>query len=106
MQEYPVKRGLTKDLKSRMVTELRNNFGVDPQDAGSGHYRITYGALKYLDISAGADGKCVVIDTGSNRDASDAVILDTNKRFRKFLDAVTGFSTKERVKRAKSALEE
>ena len=34
--------------------------------------------------------------------AGDEVILDTNKRFRKFLDAITGFSTKERVKRAKS----
>ncbi len=36
---------------------------------------------------------------------SDDVIIDTNKRFRKYLDAITGFSTKERVKRAKSPAE-
>jgi hypothetical protein len=36
---------------------------------------------------------------------NDDVILDTNKRFRKYLDAITGFSTKERVKRAKSPVE-
>jgi hypothetical protein len=50
----------------------------------------------------GTDGKSVVIDTESDLNASDAVILDTNKRYRKYLDAVTGFSTKERVKRSKS----
>jgi hypothetical protein len=33
---------------------------------------------------------------------SDDMIMDTNRRFRKYLDAVTGFSTKERVKRAKT----
>jgi hypothetical protein len=37
---------------------------------------------------------------------SDDVIIDTNKRFRKYLDVITGFSTKERVKRAKSPAEE
>ncbi|MDD4137158.1 MAG: DUF5611 family protein, partial [Methanoregula sp.] len=30
MQEYPIKRGLTKDLEERVVTELKNCFGVEP----------------------------------------------------------------------------
>ena len=30
MQEYPIKRGLTKDLDARIVTELKNCFGVEP----------------------------------------------------------------------------
>jgi hypothetical protein len=47
----------------------------------------------------------VIIDTESDLTASDDVILDTNKKFRKYLDAITGFSTKERVKRAKSPTE-
>ncbi|MEN6611656.1 MAG: DUF5611 family protein [Methanoregulaceae archaeon] len=102
MQEYPIKRGLTKDLKSKMLDDLKTCFGVEPVDAGNGHFRITFGALKYLDISIGTGGKSIIIDTESNRDVSDEVILDTNKRFRTFLDRVTGFSTKERVKRAKS----
>jgi hypothetical protein len=33
------------------------------------------------------------------------VILDTNRRFRKYLDIVTGFSTKERMKKSKSVEE-
>jgi hypothetical protein len=37
---------------------------------------------------------------------ADDVIIDTNRRFRRYLDGVTGLSTKERVKRAKSGVEE
>jgi len=101
MQEYPIKRGLTKDLETRIVSELKNCFGVDPEKIGKG-YRIKLGALKRLDVTAGTNGKSIIIDTESDLTASDEIIIDTNKRFRKYLDVITGFSTKERVKRAKS----
>jgi hypothetical protein len=104
MQEYPIKRGLTKDVDARIVTELKNCFGVDPEKTIKG-YRIKSGALKRLDVSVGTGEKSVIIDTESDFSASDEVILDTNKRFRKYLDAITGFSTKERVKRVKSVPE-
>lgn len=100
MQEYPIKRGLTKDLPERMVAELKNCFGVEPVASGD-TFRISFGALRRLDVKAGAGNKSVIIDTESNMNVSDEVILDTNKRFRRYLDVVTGFSTKERVKRAK-----
>lgn len=101
MQEYPIKRGLTKDLEARTVAELKNCFGRDAEKTAKG-YRIGFGALKRLDITIGAGGKSVIIDTESDMKVTDEEIIDTNKRFRKFLDAVTGFNTKERVKRAKS----
>jgi len=104
MQEYPIKRGMTKDIDARIVAELKNCFGVDPEKTAKG-YRITSGALRRLDVSVGTGEKSVIIDTESDMSASDEVILDTNKRFRKFLDAITGFSTKERVKRVKSVPE-
>ncbi len=105
MQEYPIKRGLTKDLPARIVAELKNCFGVTPTESG-GIYRIRYGALKRLDVKAGAGGKSVIVDTESDMNVTDEVIIDTNKRFRKYLDAITGFSTKERVKRAKGEVTE
>jgi hypothetical protein len=105
MQEYPVKRGLTKDLGTRIDAELRNCFGVEPVQSGT-LFRIRFGALKRLDVKAGAGGKTVIIDTESDMNVADDVIIDTNRRFRRYLDAVTGFSTKERVKRAKSGIEE
>ena len=104
MQEYPVKRGLTKDLETRIIAELKTNFGVEPEKTATG-YRIKSGALKRLDVYVGPDGKSVIIDTESDLSASDDVIIDTNKRFRKYLDVITGFSTKERVKRAKNPAE-
>ncbi len=101
MQEYPVKRGLTKDLEARAVAELKNCFGADPEKTAKG-YRIRAGALKRLDVTIGPGGKTIIIDTESDISAPDDMIIDTNRRFRRYLDAVTGFSTKERVKRAKS----
>jgi hypothetical protein len=105
MQEYPIKRGLTKDLEARAVAEMKSCFGKEPEKIQKG-YRISYGAMKRLDVSIGTGGKSVIIDTESDVSSDDVVIIDTNKRFRKYLDAVTGFSTKERVKRAKSPVEE
>ena len=104
MQEYPIKRGLTKDLDARAAAELKACFGIDPEKTKTG-YRIRFGALKRLDVTIGTGGKSVIIDTESDVNTSDEVIIDTNKRFRKYLDAITGFNTKERVKRAKSAAE-
>jgi hypothetical protein len=101
MKEYPVKRGLAKDLSTRMVDALRECFGTDVHKIGD-HYQISYGALKLLDISIGKEGKTLVVHTESNKDATDEVIIDTNRRFRRYLDAATGYSTKERVKKAKS----
>jgi hypothetical protein len=105
MQEYPIKRGLTKDLEARAVAELKICFGAEPEKTKDG-YRIRAGALKRLDVKIGPGSKSVIIDTESDITAPDDVIIDTNRRFRTYLDAVTGFSTKERVKRAKSVVGE
>ena len=105
MQEYPIKRGLTHDLETRIVAELKVCFNVEPEKTANG-YRIKSGALKRLDVTAGAGGKSVIIDTESDMSVNDDVIIDTNKRFRNYLNAITGFSTKERAKRAKSPAED
>lgn len=101
MQEYPVKRGFTKDLDTTIIEGLKECFGTEAQRTGD-HYQISYGALTLLDISIGSGGKTVIVTTESDKDATDEVILDTNRRFRRYLDRVTGFTTKERVKKAKS----
>ncbi|HUU75052.1 MAG TPA: DUF5611 family protein [Methanoregulaceae archaeon] len=101
MQEYPVKRGYTKNLEVNIVEKLKEHFGTEIQNEG-GHYRISYGALKLLDVSIGDGEKSVVVDTESDTQANDEVILDTNRRFRRYLDDITGYSTKQRVKKAKT----
>lgn len=101
MQEYPVKRGYNRDLQGSIPKALRECFGVEPVRVGE-HYQLSYGALRLLDAAPGKDGKTLIVHTESDIAATDDVILDTNRRFREFLDKVTGYSTKERVKRAKS----
>jgi hypothetical protein len=105
MQEYPVKRGLTADLGIRMVDALRKCFGTEVREVGD-HYQISYGALRLLDVSVGKNGKTLIVHTESEAGAGDEVILDTNRRFRRYLDIATGYSTKERVKKAKTVEKE
>jgi hypothetical protein len=101
MQQYPVKRGFTKELESTMIKGLQSCFGVEPKH-DKGHYTIQYGALKVLDVSIGSDEKSMIVRTESDTSVSDEVILDTNRKFRQYLDLVTGYNTKERVKKAKT----
>ncbi|MDR3102462.1 MAG: DUF5611 family protein [Methanocalculaceae archaeon] len=109
MQEYEVKRGMIKDLPDRITTGFADIFETEPM-VKDGHYIISYGSLSRLEIWTGEKNKTVIIDTETNKevlsmpdDKADTLILDTNKRFRQYLDGVTGFTTKERVKRAKKA---
>ena len=104
MQEYQVKRGHSKDLAGDVEKAFTEGFGVRPEKNGN-TYAISYGALSRMEVRIGEGEKSVTIDTVSKRDADEATILDTNRRFRTFLDRVTGFSSKERVKRAKKAVE-
>ena len=104
MQEYPVKRGHTKDLNTTLVEGLKQCFGTEVKQLGD-HYQVSYGALTLLDVTLGEGGKTVILRTESDKNASDEVILDSNRRFRKYLDFVTGYSTKERVKKVKSVEE-
>jgi hypothetical protein len=105
MQEFQVKRGHTKDLGGTVETSFIECFGVRPEGR-EGIYAISYGALSRMEVRIGEGGKTVTVNTTSRNDADEATILDTNRRFRTFLDRVTGFSSKERVKRAKKAVEE
>ncbi len=45
------------------------------------------------------------METESNKDVKDDAILDTNKRFRIFLEGATGFTAKERLKKAKKEVQ-
>lgn len=104
MQEYQIKRGYTKQLAESMIQGLRDQFGTEPTASGDGRYTITYGALLRLEVSVGAGGKTLVVDTEANKEADDETIIDTNRRFRNYLQQVTGYTAKERAKKAQQAV--
>lgn len=98
MQEYQIKRGFKDGLKERMIASLTEYFGVEPEEQ-DGRYVISFGALKRLEVSLGPKKNTLLVDTESDLSADDETILDTNRRFRKYLDVVTGYTSKERAKK-------
>ena len=102
MQEYPIKRTHIKALSENMVEKLKEHFGLAPAES-DGFYQIRYGAIASMRVKAGDGGKTILVETESCTGIEDeTVIIDTNRRFRRYLDDVTGYSTKERVKKAKT----
>lgn len=45
------------------------------------------------------------METEASKGIADDVIIDTNKRYRIFLEEATGFSAKERLKKSKKAVQ-
>lgn len=98
MQEYKLKRGFTPDIE-RMRDLLTECFGTEIKEA-DGKLTTSYGVLKEINVWMNAKKLCV--DTVADSTITDdAVILDSNKRFRAFLDKGTGYSSKDRIKNAK-----
>ncbi|MDR0768171.1 MAG: DUF5611 family protein [Methanosarcinales archaeon] len=103
MQEYKLKRGYTPDIE-RIRGLMKDYFGTGiygtEVKVEGGKLKTSYGALK--EITVWIDNKKLCVDTVSdNSGVSDDIILDTNKRFRSFLDNGTGYTSKDRVKNAK-----
>jgi len=95
--EYSFKRGFKPDLE-RIRSVLAEEFPTDITEA-EGRLHLSYGALK--SICVWIDGKKLNVTTESDSGASDQVVLDTNKRFRDFLEKATGYTAKQRLQMAK-----
>jgi hypothetical protein len=81
---------------------LKNNFQVEIKEE-NGKYLLSYGAFKCLKVWI--DNKKLCVDSESEKNVRDEIFLDTNKRYRTFLDEVTGYSSKERLKMAKKEVQ-
>lgn len=87
---------------ARIRKVLEKNFSAEIKEE-DGKLKLSYGAFKKLTVWI--ENKRLWVDTESLKDATDEVILDTNKRYRKFLEDATGYTTKERLKKAKKEVE-
>jgi len=81
---------------------LEKNFPVGIKEE-NGKLTITYGAFSRLSVSI--ENKKLRVDSESNKEIKDNEVLDTNKRFRIFLEETTGYTAKERLKQAKKAVQ-
>ena len=95
--EYSFKRGFKPDIE-RIRSVLTEEFPTEITEA-EGKLQLSYGALKSICIWI--EGKKLNVTTESDSGAVDQVVLDTNKRFRDFLEKATGYTAKQRLQMAK-----
>ena len=95
--DYSFKRGFKPDLE-RIRSVLTEEFPTEITEA-EGKLQLSYGALKSICIWI--EGKKLSVTTESDSGAVDQVVLDTNKRFRDFLEKATGYTAKQRLQMAK-----
>jgi hypothetical protein len=95
--EYSFKRGFKPEL-DRIKSALEEEFPTEIREEG-GMLLLSYGALKSIEVSIA--GRKLIVNTESSDEVGDEMILDTNKRFRNFLERATGYTAKQRLQQAK-----
>lgn len=95
--DYPFKRGFKPDI-DRIRGVLEEAFPCEVRYE-SGRLLLGYGALK--SICVWIEEKRLNVTTESAPGASDELILETNKRYRRFLEKATGYTAKQRLQMAK-----
>jgi len=96
--DYSFKRGFKPDLE-RISKALEEEEFPTEIKGENGKLLLSYGALKSVCVSI--TGKKLTVTTESLIGASDVVAMDTNKRFRNFLEKATGYTAKQRLQMAK-----
>lgn len=95
--DYPFKRGFKPDME-RIRRVLEEEFPTEIREE-DGRLSLSFGALKSVRVSI--NGKKLNVITESDLSVSDELALDTNKRFRNFLEKATGYTAKQRLQMAK-----
>ena len=98
MTLYDIKRGHFANIEGdKLKTLMKDMFGNAKKDGDN--FVSTYGALDKLIV--GFDGKKKIsVETVMNPNVENDVASDTIKQYNDFLLRATGFTSKERKKRA------
>jgi hypothetical protein len=99
MTVQDIKRGHWKvvdgdGLKGLMEEHFDTTVSVD----GDGWHMVEYGALKPLKVKMQSKSELEVL-TVSDPEVPNEVASDSIRRYNKFLEAATGFNSKQRSKR-------
>lgn len=95
--QYTLKRGFKPDME-RIRKVLEEEFPVEIRQEG-GKLLLSYGALNSIEVWV--ESKKLNVVTESAPEVTDDLVLDTNKRFRNFLEKATGYTAKQRLQMAK-----
>ena len=99
MNEYDIKRGHYEKIEGKKLEKLMKEAFDDVKAKGE-KLTSNFGALDY--ITVWMDGKKkICVDTKMNTNVDDKTATETIRQYNFFLEKATGFSAKERRKRAK-----
>jgi hypothetical protein len=103
MQEYEIRKGLQENLHpEKLKTLMREIFGnVLEKD---GKFVSSFGALK--EINAWPSKKNLAVEMKTDPSVGDDVAQNTIKAYNTFLEKATGYTAKERGKRAQKKAKE
>lgn len=103
MQEYEVRRGLQENISpEKLKATMQEIFGnVQERDD---KLVSSFGALK--ELAAWPCKKNLCVDTKADPGVADEVAHSTIKAYNVFLERVTGYTAKERGKRAQKKAKE
>lgn len=94
-----IRKGHFKDIEGDgLKRKLEAAFGSEATSDADGHLVVSYGALRRLRVKVLSKTE-LLVETESDKDASPEIAADTIKRYNAFLEAATGFNSKERSKR-------
>ncbi len=97
LMDYPFKRGFKPNI-DRIRDVLEEMFPCEIKQE-NGKLLFSYGAMK--SVAVWIENKRLFVVTESATDVTDDVVLDTNKRYRDFLEGATGYTAKQRLQMAK-----
>lgn len=100
MREYELRRGVARTLEGDGLQAIaRDTFS----DVGVEESKITvsFGAIEKM--VCWTDGKKLYVDTVMKAGVPDHVATETIKAYNAFLEKATGYSAKERSKKAQEA---
>jgi len=100
VQNYPMRVSHRKNLAAPALAEIaRTTFGS--AEVVGETVTSSFGAISR--IAARGAGRELEIDVTMNPKVSQEVAAETIRRYNQFLEAVTGFSSKERAKRLRKS---
>lgn len=103
MRAYELRRGHGKNLEGDKLRGIAADaFGSATAEGGK--VVISFGAIDRMTVWT--DGKQLCVEMAMRPGVPDDVATDTITRNNRFLEAATGYSAKERSKRAQKAAKE
>lgn len=98
MNEYDIKRGHYEKIEGdRLETLMRDIFGNVDKDGEK--LVSSFGAMEKISVW-GSGKKAIYVETKMNTKVDGKTASDTIRMYNQFLEMATGFTAKERRKRA------